>query len=141
VGFNSLPINQWLALVAFAETNTFLLYVQHHKLSSEACSHPDFKLQLERGFLERAKQGGLGSEEEGGARTRSSGGSVSRGAQEDVGTRMPPTFKGHVLTRDSTMQQHKCMVCGEKTRSICECGRAICGSTGGRTCCGSVVTL
>jgi hypothetical protein len=58
---------------------------------------------------------------------------VSRGAQEDVGTRMPPTFKGHVLKRDATMQR-KCMICGTKTRSICECGRAIYGRTGGRTC-------
>jgi hypothetical protein len=33
----------------FSETNTYLLYVQHHKLSSEAYSRPDFKLQLERG--------------------------------------------------------------------------------------------
>jgi hypothetical protein len=136
VGLKSLPLKLWLALVAFAETNAYLMYVQHHKLSSEAYSHPDFKLQIERALLERAQQRGLGSEEEGGARTRSSGGSVSRGAQEEearLGMRTLPTFKGNVLKRDDTMQR-KCMICGKKTRSISECGGAVCGSTGGRTC-------
>jgi hypothetical protein len=46
---------------------------------------------------------------------------------------MPPTFQGHMLKRDDAMQR-KCMICGKKTRSICGCGRAICGITGGRTC-------
>jgi hypothetical protein len=36
VGLNSLPFKLWLALVAFAETNAHVMYILHHKLSSEA---------------------------------------------------------------------------------------------------------
>jgi hypothetical protein len=64
VGLNSLPFKLWMAFVALAETNAYLMYVHHHQLSSEGYSHADFKLQLEREWLVCAQQGGLGSEEE-----------------------------------------------------------------------------
>jgi hypothetical protein len=46
---------------------------------------------------------------------------------------MPPTLHGHALKRDET-KNRKCMVCGTLFKSMCACGKAICGSKGGVTC-------
>jgi hypothetical protein len=43
----SLPLKLWLSFLAFAETNAYLLYARHHKLTSDQYSHADFKVDLE----------------------------------------------------------------------------------------------
>jgi hypothetical protein len=40
----SLPLKLWLSFLAFAETNAYLLYARHHKLTSDQYSHADFKV-------------------------------------------------------------------------------------------------
>jgi hypothetical protein len=40
-----------------------------------------------------------------------------------------PVFAGHALRRQET-NTLKCIICGTKTKSLCECGRAVCGTVG-----------
>jgi hypothetical protein len=56
MGANSLPLKLWLSMLAIAETNAYLVYVNHHKLTSERYNHADFKVDLERALLHRAQQ-------------------------------------------------------------------------------------
>jgi hypothetical protein len=59
VATTSLPLRLWLSMLACAETNAYLMYMHHHKLSSEQYSHGDFKADLERELLQRANDGVL----------------------------------------------------------------------------------
>jgi hypothetical protein len=70
VGANSLLLKLFLSIVAFAETNAYLMYARHHKLKSEMYNHADFKLDLERALLQRAQQATQGSEVETRVETR-----------------------------------------------------------------------
>jgi hypothetical protein len=133
VATNSLPLKLWLSLVAFAETNAYLMYVHHLKLTSEQYNHADFKADLEQQLLQRAGQSVSNREGEPGVQTRRSAEGVSTGADLPQRNRMPALFQGHALSRDST-KNRKCMICGVKTKTVCGCGRAICSSAGGVTC-------
>jgi len=133
VGANHLMLKLWLSMVAIAETNAYLTYVNAKKLTSDQYSHPDFKVDLVHELLQRAQQTGETAEEEGAPRTRGSIEQVATGGESGKRLQMPPTFRGHTLTRDQT-KNRKCMVCGTFTKTLCSCGRAICGSQGGVTC-------
>jgi hypothetical protein len=133
VAKTSLPWKLWLYLVACAETNAYLMYVHHHKLSSEQYNHADFKVDLGRELLQWGQDDDTVNEEAG-VHTRSSAGSVASGASaERSGQSMPATFHGHALAHKQ--DKHRlCMVCATRTKWFCECGRAICGTPGNRTC-------
>jgi hypothetical protein len=133
VGGNHLLLKLWLAMVAIAETNAYLTYAKLKKLSSDQYSHPDFKIDLSQELLRRGQQTGQSAEEEEFPRTRSSTEGVATGVGVGKRMQMPPTFLGHALKRDET-KNRKCMVCGTLTKSICACGKAICGSQSGVTC-------
>lgn len=62
-----------------------------------------------------------------------SGKRVSEAGTGEKLQRMPVMFQGHVLKCDQGWYC-KCMVCGVKTRMVCECGRATFGTSGGVTC-------
>jgi hypothetical protein len=53
---NSLPLKLWLSMLAIAKTNAHLVYVKHHKLTSERYNHADSKVDLEHALLHRAQQ-------------------------------------------------------------------------------------
>jgi hypothetical protein len=83
VGANSLVLKLFLSVVAFAKTNAYLMYITHHKLTSDVYNHADSKVDLERGLLQHAQQAQQatdGSEREGGMVTRRSRDSVATGA-------------------------------------------------------------
>jgi hypothetical protein len=42
MGANSLPLKLWLSM-PIAETNACLVYVKHHKMTSERYNHADFE--------------------------------------------------------------------------------------------------
>jgi hypothetical protein len=65
--------------------------------------------------------------------TRRSRDSLATGAAVVQRKCMPSKYQGHVLTRQDNTSR-KCIGCGTKTKSLCECGRAICSSVGGVTC-------
>jgi hypothetical protein len=109
------------------------MYARHHKLKSEMYNHADFKLDLERALLQRAQQATQGSEVETGVETRRSREVVATGTPSVQRKRMPSVYRGHSLTRQDTGSL-KCIQCGTKTKSLCECGRPICSSVGGVTC-------
>jgi hypothetical protein len=52
IGANHLQLKIFLALLAMAQTNAYLTYVNSKKLTSAKYSHGDFKTDLERGLLE-----------------------------------------------------------------------------------------
>jgi hypothetical protein len=54
VGGNHLLLTLWLAMVAIAETNAFLLYTRAKKLTSSEYSQGDFKLDLVNELLQQA---------------------------------------------------------------------------------------
>jgi hypothetical protein len=62
MGANLLPLKLWLSMLAIAETNADLVYVMHHKLTSERYNHADFKVDVERALLHRAQRGGCGQD-------------------------------------------------------------------------------
>jgi hypothetical protein len=137
VGANSLQLKIFLALVAMAETNAYLTYVDIKKLTSAEYSHGDFKTDLERGLLERAAAVGAGMREGLGeaprATTRGSVARVATGGSVQPRTQMPPGLQGHRLQYDAH-KNRKCMNCGTMTKSLCGCGRAFCGVSKGVTC-------
>jgi hypothetical protein len=55
VGANHLMLKLWLSMVAVAETNAYLTYVNAKKLTSDQYSHPDFKVDLAHELLQRAQ--------------------------------------------------------------------------------------
>jgi hypothetical protein len=61
----SMPLKLCLYLVTCAETNAHLMYMHHHKLSSEQYNHADFEADLERELLQCALEDGPVSEEAG----------------------------------------------------------------------------
>jgi hypothetical protein len=61
IGANFPQLKIFLALLAMAETNAYLAYVDSKKLTSAKYSHGDFKTGLERGLLERAAAMGAGA--------------------------------------------------------------------------------
>jgi hypothetical protein len=63
VGANHLHLKIFFALVAIAETNAYLTYADLKKLTSAQYSHGDFKMDIERGLLERAATMGGGEGE------------------------------------------------------------------------------
>jgi hypothetical protein len=133
MGAKARPLKPWLSMLAIAETNAYLMYVKHHKLTSERYNHAGFKVDLECALLHRAQQLSGDSGEEAVVRTRLSHDRVATGDATLKRKRLPTVFQGHMLQRDET-KNRKCMICGTKIKVICGCGRAICSSTGGVTC-------
>ena len=133
VGANHLLLKIWLTMVAMCETNAYLMYTKHKKLTSEKYSHGDFKLDLERALIQRACALEMDVPEEAGTRARRSADSVATGDSGDKREQMPAAFQGHQLRQDRT-KNRKCLICGTQTKWMCECGRAICGSSTGATC-------
>jgi hypothetical protein len=132
----SLPLKLWLSFVAIAETNAYLLYARHHKLTSEQYCHADFKADLEKELLKRAQEDAVAVEEEAGVSTRRSEErvrGVASGDPQAIRSRMPDRFKGHALVRDTNVNRI-CMMCGSRTKTVCGCGRAICGAVAGVNC-------
>jgi hypothetical protein len=121
----SLPLKLWLSLVALAETNAYLIYIKHHKLSSDRYNHSDFKIDLEKELLKRAQEDAADVEEDAGITTRASVASVSSGNPRARRSEMPPTFRGHALSRDPN-RNRACAICGSRTKTICGCGQAVC---------------
>jgi hypothetical protein len=75
-------------------------------------------------------------EEEARVSTRSSSESdsgVATGEPKAIRSSMPNRFKGHALVRDSNINR-LCMMCGSRTKTVCGCGRAICGAVAGVNC-------
>jgi hypothetical protein len=70
VGANHLMLKLWLSMVAIAETNAYLTYVNAKNLISDQYSHLDFKADLVHELLQCAQQAGETAEEEGAPRTR-----------------------------------------------------------------------
>jgi hypothetical protein len=58
VGANSLVSKLFLSVDAFAETNAYLMYVKHHKLSWDEYNHSDFKVDLDRAMMQCAQHDG-----------------------------------------------------------------------------------
>jgi hypothetical protein len=119
VGANSLVLKLFLSVVAFAEANAYLMYIRHHKLTSDVYNHADFKVDLERGLLQHAQQAQKatdGGEREAGVVTRRSRDSVATGAAVVQRKCMPSMYRGHALTRQENTSR-KCIVCG--TKSLC----------------------
>jgi hypothetical protein len=136
VGANSLVLKVFLSVAASAETNAYLMYIRHHKLTSDVYNHADFKVDLERGLLQHAQQAQQatdGGERETGVVTRRSRDSMATGAAVVQRKCMPSMYQGHALTRQDNTSL-KCIGCGKNTKSLCKCGRAICSSDGGVTC-------
>jgi hypothetical protein len=78
----------------------------------------------------RAHQNAVDVEEEARVSTRRSRESDSGVATADpkaIRSSMPGRFKGHALVRDSNINR-LCMMCGSRTKTVCGCGRAICGA-------------
>jgi len=134
VGANHLLLKLWLAVVAIAETNAFLLYSRAKKLTTSEYSHGDFKLDLVHELLQQAckEEADAGSEDEQcRPSTRSSAGSavdVATGDTADCRTTMPPELQKHALKRSENTNR-KCSVCGHLTKAVCGCGLAVCGPT------------
>jgi hypothetical protein len=116
LGGNHLLLKLWLAMVAIAETNTYLTYAKLKKLSSDQYSHLDCRIDLEQELLRRGQQAGQSAEEEEFPRTRSSTEGVATRVGVGKRMQMPPTFHGHALKRDET-KNRKCMVCGTCCKS------------------------
>jgi hypothetical protein len=70
----SLLLKLWLSLVALVETNAYLLYIKHHKLTSDRSGHnqSDFKGDLEEELLKRSQEDAVDVEEDAGITTRAS---------------------------------------------------------------------
>jgi hypothetical protein len=68
----SLPLKLWLSLVALAETNVYLLYIKHHKLTSDRHNHSDFKGDLDKELLKRSQEDAADMEEDAGITTGAS---------------------------------------------------------------------
>jgi hypothetical protein len=134
VGANHLLLKIWLAAVGIAETNAFLLYCKAKKLTSEVYSHGDFKLDLSRELLQRAAKLAAESDTEvemAGPSTRTSRESNQQVAAGDMASRrhqMPPQLRSHALHRSENTNR-MCSVCRHLTKSVCECGLAVCGPT------------
>jgi hypothetical protein len=136
VGANSLVLKFFLSVVAFAETDAYLMYVKHHKLSSDEYNHSDFKVDLDSALMQCAQQGDewpSASREAEGMVTRQSVAMVATGGTARNWESVHPMFAGHALRRQET-NTLKCIICGTKTKSLCECGRAVCGTAGGVGC-------
>jgi hypothetical protein len=110
-----------------------MMYARHYKLNSNMYNHADFKLDLERALLQQAQQATQGSELEKRVEKRRSWEVVATGGPSVQRKRMPSVYQGHSLTRQDTGSL-KCIQCGTKAKSLCECGRPICSSVGGVTC-------
>jgi hypothetical protein len=67
----SLPFKLCLSFLAIAETNVFLLYARHHKLTSDQYSHADFKVDSEE-LLKRAHKSAVDVDEQDRVTTRRS---------------------------------------------------------------------
>jgi hypothetical protein len=132
VATGSLPLKLWLYLVACAETNAYLMYMHHHKLSSEQYNQANLKFDLEGELLQCALEDGAVSAE---ARvcTRRGGDGMASGATHTGEQSVPASFQGHARTHVQG-KHHKCMACGDRTKWFCGCGRAICGTQWNKTC-------
>jgi hypothetical protein len=133
VASSSLPLKLFLYLIACAETNAHLMYMHHHKLSSETYNHSDFKLDLERELFQLAQEDCAVSEEEAEVQTSHITRSVASGGTGTGTQTMPARFQGHALTRHQD-KHRKCMVCGNRAKWFCAGGRAISGTPGDRMC-------
>jgi hypothetical protein len=127
----SLPLKIWLATLAMAATNAYLAYSKAAKLTSEDYSNSDFKTDLVQGLLECAGRSSVqaqaGAEPEG-RLTR-----ATLVATADKRMTMPPGLRGHGLSSHKD-KRRKCTECGNMTKTICECGRAVCGVKQGVRC-------
>jgi hypothetical protein len=85
IGANHLQLKIFLALLAMAETNAYLTYVDSKKLTSAKYSHGDFKTDLERGLLGRAAAMEAGAREGLVDAPRATWGSVAQVATGDSG--------------------------------------------------------
>jgi hypothetical protein len=99
VASSSLPLKLFLYLTACAETNAYLMYMQHHKLSSEACNNSDFKLDLERELFQLAQEDCPVSEEEAEVHKHRSTKSVASGGTITGTQTMPARLQGQALTQ------------------------------------------
>jgi hypothetical protein len=133
VGASHLLLKIFLALVAIAETNAYLTYMDIKKLTSSEYSHGDFKRDLERGLLERAARVQAGQGEDIGQASRAATRSAATSANTQLRTQMPPGLQGHRLQYEAAMNR-KCLMCGNLTKNVCGCGRSFCGVAKGVTC-------
>jgi hypothetical protein len=90
VATGSLPLKLWLYLVACAETNAYLMYTHHHKLSSEQYNHAKFDLEGE--LLQCALEDGAVSAEAGVCTRRGDG--MDSGATHTGEQSVPASFQG-----------------------------------------------
>jgi hypothetical protein len=154
VGANHLLLKSWLATVGIAETRAFLLYCTAKKLTSEVYSHGDFKLDLSPELLQHAAKLAAESDSEGGmagsstcasresnehvaagdmagpstATSRESNEQVAAGDMASRRHQLPPDLRSHALHR-SEITNRMCLVCRHLTKSVCECGLAVCCPT------------
>jgi hypothetical protein len=127
IGANPLQLKIFLALLAMAEANAYLTYVDIKKLTSAKYSHFDFKTDLESGLLECAAAMRAGARErlvDARRATRGPEAQVATGDSVQPRTQMPPGLQGHRLQYDA-QKNRKYMSCGTITKSLC--GRALCG--------------
>jgi hypothetical protein len=124
IGARHLMLKLWLAVVAMHETNAHLTYCPSKRLASDKYCHGEFKIDLIDGLLKLANKLRVnsGNEENQGPVTRNTSTAM-----------MPPVFLGHASSRDASVNR-KCMHFGKFTKVVCGCGRAICGTQGGKTC-------
>jgi hypothetical protein len=132
---NSLLLKVWLATLCMASANGYQMYLKAKKLTTDTYSHSDFKMDVSNGLMKLiAKQSADVAENENNevfsSRTRSAN---QEGTKDKIRTVMPAACKDHNLSRD-TSKNRRCIICGHFTKSGCECGRAVCGTSMGVTC-------
>jgi hypothetical protein len=153
-----------VAAIATIVTNAFLAYMHRHKLTSRDMSFRRFKelladelmeaMRLERGGEARPGRGS-GTASSRGSRAAGSGASAAARTPEATvqqgheglkrgkwdRTAVPPSLAGHTLTNSGKNSRPSCEMCGQRTSTLCSCGRAICNPVGLKGACGPTCML